>query len=107
MMTPVSATRPSGQLTLKDRLSRLEFVDACKLLGPRGAKLIREGANLWDIKICDDVVLGEDEFQLRLPPPSPGAANVDVTIRLADEARRRLLWNCSECLRACEHVGAA
>jgi hypothetical protein len=40
MMTPVS-TRPSGQLSLKDRLSRLNFMDACKLLGPGGAKLIQ------------------------------------------------------------------
>jgi len=65
MTTPVASTRPSGQLSLKDRLSRLTFLDACKLLGPTGAKLIQKGANLWDIKIEDDVFLGEDLFRVR------------------------------------------
>ena len=29
-------TKPSHRLTLRDRLSRLNFTQACKLLGPRG-----------------------------------------------------------------------
>jgi hypothetical protein len=105
MTTPVASTRPSGQLSFKDRLSRLTFLDACKVLGPTGAKLIQKGANLWDIKI-DDVFLGEDLFRLRLPEEGPGEA-VIVTITLMAEARRRLHWNCSQCFQACEHVGAA
>src|SRR5207244_5054337 len=30
-----------------------------------------------------------------------------VTITLANEARQRLHWSCSQCFQACEHVGAA
>ena len=30
------------------------------MLGPKGAKLIQNGANLWDIKIDEDVFLGEE-----------------------------------------------
>lgn len=82
MMTPVS-TRPSSQLSLKDRLSRLGFVEACKLLGPGGAKLIQQGAKTDDGK------------------------PLTVTITLMAEARQRLNWNCSRCFQACEHVGAA
>jgi hypothetical protein len=107
MTTTVTRTRPSGQLSLKDRLSRLTFVDACKLLGPTGAKLIQNSANLNDIKIAEDVRLSEDLFRLRLPGEAPDGQPVDVTITLMDEARQRLEWNCSQCFQACEHVGAA
>jgi len=107
MTTPVATTRPSGQLSLKDRLSRLTFVDACKLLGPTGAKLIQTSANLWDIKIAEDVVLGEDLFLLRLPGRAKDDQPAEVTIKLMPEARQRLHWNCSLCFQACEHVGAA
>jgi ERCC4-related helicase len=107
MASAVATTRPSGQLSLKDRLSRLTFVDACKLLGPTGAKLIQQGANLWDIQIEDDVHLGEDLFHLRLPETTPDGQPLIVTITLMAEARQRLHWNCSQCFQACAHVGAA
>src|SRR5579864_6705531 len=104
MTTPVS-TRPSGQLSLKDRLSRLTFLDACKLLGPAGAKLIQKGANLWDIKIDEDVFLGDDLFRVRLPEANGEPLIVSIT--LMAEAKQRLHWNCSQCFQACAHVGAA
>jgi ERCC4-related helicase len=106
-MTTPATTRPSGQLSLKDRLSRLSFIDACKLLGPKGAKLIRTGANLWDIKIEEQASLGEDCFRLRLPGTNSADPPVIVAITLKDEWRQRLHWNCSQCFQACEHVGAA
>jgi hypothetical protein len=107
MTTPVLTTRPSGQLSLKDRLSRLTFLDACKLLGPTGAKLIQGAANQWDIKIEEDVFLGDDLFRLRLPEDTPDDQPLTVTITLMAEARQRLHWNCSQCFQACKHVGAA
>src|SRR5260370_40395006 len=97
MTTPVATTRPSGQLSLKDRLSRLSFLEACKLLGPAGAKLIQKGANLWEIKIEEDVFLGEDLFRLRLPEDTPDGQPLTVSITLMAEARQRLHWNCSQC----------
>ena len=107
VMTTPTATRPRGQLTLRDRLSRLTFLDACKLLGPSGAKLIQKGGNLWDIKIDEDVFLGDDLFRLRLPEKTPDGQPLTVSITLMAEARQRLHWNCSQCFHACEHVGAA
>ena len=82
MMTPVS-TRPSGQLSLKDRLSRLNFTDACKLLGPGGAKLIQKGANLWDIKVDDDVFLGEDLFRVSFPEETYGGKPLTVAQKIS------------------------
>lgn len=40
MTTQSASTRPSGRLSLKDRLSHLTFLEASKLLGPEGQKLI-------------------------------------------------------------------
>ena len=37
--------KKTKHLTLRDRLSRLNDVQACKLLGPEGDKLIRQGEN--------------------------------------------------------------
>ena len=36
MTTSTAKVLPSGRLSLKDRLSRLTFSEACKLLGPEG-----------------------------------------------------------------------
>ena len=36
-------TKKSAHLTLKDRLSRLSFQQACKLLGTEGEQMIQEG----------------------------------------------------------------
>jgi ERCC4-related helicase len=103
----VTKTRPSGMLSLRDRLSHLTFPAACKLLGAAGKTLIQRSANLWDFKIDDDVHLGEDLFRLKFPP-EPGDENpIVVTITLMAEARDRLHWNCTRCFAACDHVGAA
>jgi superfamily II DNA or RNA helicase len=107
MATAVRPTRPGALLTLKDRLSRLGFLDACKLLGPNGKKLIQQSGNLWDFKIAEDVHLGADLFRLRIPGEYVGEQPVTVSITLMAEARNRLHWRCNKCREACEHVGAA
>jgi len=107
MATQVSRTLPSGRLSLQDRLSRLTFLDACKLLGPEGKTLIREGANKWETTIAEDVFLGGDLFRLRFPKDPKGGRRPVVTITLMADARQRLHWHCNRCQGACEHVGAA
>ena len=59
-------TKESKKLTLKDRLSRLTFLQAAKLLGPEGQKLIRQGAAFDDIDIDRDVYFRGDLFRLKL-----------------------------------------
>jgi len=87
------------QRTLRDRLSRLTFGEACKLLGPRGQRLIRQGG-ACEIQLDEDVYLGDDLFRLSL-------GDAVATITLMADARQRLRWNCTRCDVACEHVGAA
>jgi superfamily II DNA or RNA helicase len=96
---------PSDRLSLKDRLSRLTFADASKLLGADGRKLIQGSANDWMIRIPDDVYLGEDLLRVRFPAPL-GAKPVIVMVTLMAEARGRLHYRCDQCETACDHVGA-
>ena len=87
------------ELSLRDRLSRLTHLQACKLLGPDGTKLIREGGKR-EVAIEEQVYLDGDLFRLRL-------GSAVVTITLMAEARQRLHWNCTRCDGACDHVGTA
>jgi superfamily II DNA or RNA helicase len=91
-------TKPTHQLTLKDKLSQLSYLQACRLLGERGEKLIQAGGK-FEI-LPDQVHLDEDVFRLDL-----GEAR--ATVRLSDGARRRLHLECSACDGRCEHMGAA
>jgi len=88
------------ELTLKDRLSRLGYRQACRLLGEKGEQLIRHGGKYDNINIDEHVYLGNDLFRLSLH-------DAVVTITLMAEAKQRLHWNCNRCKTACEHVGAA
>jgi len=86
-------------LNLKDKLSRLTYRQACKLLGPQGETLIRSGGK-YDIDIVEQVHLSRNLFQLTLD-------GTVVTIRLDPEKNQRLNFQCGACTTACEHLGAA
>jgi superfamily II DNA or RNA helicase len=94
----MSTKKPSA-LTLRDRLSHLSFLPACKLLGERAKALLREGGAL-DVDPSEQVTLSDDRFVLRLP-------EAQVAIELSDESPMRLRVRCSACREACVHAGAA
>ena len=96
---------PSDRLSLKDRLSRLTFVDACKLLGTQGRQLIQANANTWTLNIQEDVYLGDDLLRVRFPA-EPGSPQAIVTITLMAAARKRLHFRCDHCETVCNHIGA-
>ncbi len=103
----MATTKRSDSLTLWDRLSRLNFEQASKLLGPNAKKLIMRGAGAWELNVSEHVCLSESQFRLKFPTESEEEDSPVVTIRLRDDARHRLLWRCSYCDDPCLHVGAA
>ncbi|MFN0196934.1 MAG: DEAD/DEAH box helicase [Planctomycetaceae bacterium] len=92
-------TKPTHQLTLKDRLSRLNFTQACKMLGEQGRQRIQQGGK-YDIDLNEQVYLEGDLYRLKL-------TDAVVTVTLMADAKDRLHWNCTSCEIPCEHVGAA
>jgi len=86
-------------INLKDKLSHLTFRQACKLLGPQGGKLIRQGGK-YDIEVSERVSLSKDLFKLDLDEAL-------VTIRLDPFRNQKLNFECTACGKACVHLGAA
>ena len=86
-------------IRLKDKLSHLTYTQACKFLGPKGAKLIREGGG-YDIDLAEQVTLTRDLCRLHL-------GRAVVTMRMDPLKRQRLHYECSACETACTHLGAA
>ena len=72
---------------------------ACKLLGAKGEKLIKQGGK-YEIDISEQVILRSNIFQLNL-------GEAVITIRLDPEKSQKLNFQCSACTTACEHSGAA
>jgi superfamily II DNA or RNA helicase len=99
----MTTVKPSAKLTLHDRLSRLTFEQARKLLGDEGKKLILNGSKREFPN--EDVYLGGDLLRVTFREPS-GKVQAVATLTLMAEHRDRLHWNCDRCFRACEHVGA-
>src|SRR6266403_1667740 len=92
-------TKPSPELTLFDKLSRLTFLQATKLLGPNGSDLIAAGGK-YDIDVTTEVAFDRERFRLAVDSAA-------VTLTLSPAARDRLEWRCNACEVPCEHVGAA
>ncbi len=100
-------TKKSGSLTLKDRLSRLSYTQACKLLGPEGKRLLQRGSLHHPDHLERDVYLRGDLFRLSFPGEFVDGKPIVATITLMAEAPNRLRFNCTACDAVCEHVGAA
>jgi hypothetical protein len=82
-------TKKSRELSLHDRLSRLGFLQACKLLGENGQKLIQAGAR-YEIDIGEQVSWGNEAFRLQLGDPT-AASDVVITITRGADGRQWLL----------------
>ncbi len=99
------ATKPGNRLTLKDRLSQLNFLQACQLLGERGRQLIQIGSD-FNLDVAQHVRFVGDLFRVTVPDWSCRVDPV-VTITLMASDRQRLHFNCTACDEMCVHVGAA
>jgi hypothetical protein len=96
---PINAKGEPMAITLKDRLAHLTYREACKLLGPEGESLIRQGGK-YPIDIDEQVTWEQDLFRLNF-------GDAVVTFSLNQEKPKSLHFACSECTSSCEHLGAA
>ncbi len=96
--------KKSNDLTLRDRLSRLTFLQACDLLGGplEGKKLLYAGGKTVVENIEEQAAIVGDLFRLALP-----ADDVIVTITMRQDKEKRLLLNCDSCDVPCTHLGTA
>jgi SNF2 family DNA or RNA helicase len=95
----IRADEGRTMINLKDKLSHLTFREACKLLGPEGGRLIREGGK-YDVDIAEQTTWGENLFRVNW-------GDAIVTFSLTSEKPKSLRFGCSKCTTACEHLGAA
>jgi superfamily II DNA or RNA helicase len=86
-------------ITLKDKLSHLSYIQACKLLGPQGKQLILEGGK-YEIDVHEQVAFNHEKFNLNID-------NAQVSVTLDPQKDQRLNVRCSVCHGFCEHQGAA
>jgi len=105
MAKHAAQVRP-GKLSFKDRLSRLTYHQACKLLGDDGAKLLRSASGAWIIEPEADVYLGGDLFRVRLTGAGSPAGYATVVITQMTGRKGELLLRCDLCESPCQH-GAA
>jgi SNF2-related domain/Helicase conserved C-terminal domain len=100
-----SARRRIG---IRDRLSRLTYRSACRLLGEGddGIRRLRNGGQ-FEILICEHVRLLGDMLVVQVPDPhvAGGIATVNVVERPEEPGNLRL--NCNRCQLRCDHMGAA
>ena len=108
-------TKKISELTLCDRLSRLDYQTAVKLLGSNARKLMAKYSS-YDFTLEDQVRLKLNELTVKFglidtstedSPATFEAGSAVVTFRLANDARRQIEFACSTCDGPCEHVGVA
>ncbi len=96
-------TKPSGALTMRDRMSQLTFEAACKLLGPRGKRLLLEGGAL-EIETPEDLRVDDREAVVVWDKSDP-ARRATARFALDPSSPSRLHATCTACDGACLHIG--
>ena len=97
-------TKPSGALTMRDRMSHLTFEAACKLLGPRGKRLLLEGGAL-EIETPEEDLRVDDREAVVVWDKSDPARRATARLVLDPLSDSCLRATCTVCDGACPHIG--
>ena len=89
------------------RLGSLTWHQACQMLGDDGAKLIRKGAQQFEVQSDRDVFLGGDLFRVRVEDAEVEGGVAVATITLQSARAKQMQSNCDQCEVPCCHLGAA
>jgi len=97
-------TKPSGALTMRDRMSHLSFEAACKLLGPRGKRLLLEGGAL-EMETPEEDLRVDDREAVVVWDKSDPARRATARLVLDPLSDSCLRATCTACDGACPHIG--
>ena len=87
----MTTVKPASKLTFHDLISRLDFNQACKLLGLDGKRWLIRGSRLPILP--GDIYLGGDLLRVSFRDPDEQVEAI-ATLTMTGEARSRLRWNC-------------
>jgi len=109
---PAAPSNGSGRLklgTLRDRLSKLTYAGAVRLLGADGKRLLMEGGKR-EVNIDEHVYFGDDLLRVSFPEERVRVAGkwepTIASVTLMADKRDRLHLNCNACDGVCVHLGA-
>lgn len=94
------------RIGIQERLGRLTWQAACRLMGDDGAERIRRGGR-FEIDLRDGVYLGGDMLRVNVPDPDLTDTHAIVTIVEKTSQSKGLQFNCDRCGPRCDHIAAA
>ncbi len=89
------------------RLGTLTYVQACRLLGEEGDKLIQLGGRAFELQSDRDVFLGGDLLRIRVEDNEVEGGVAIASMTLSSDRKKQLALNCDRCDSPCSHLGAA
>jgi hypothetical protein len=93
--------KPAHVLSIRDRLSRLTFDEACKILGPEGKRLLVRGGGL---EVLSHEAVEIDQHEARVVW-EPGPGGLATKIVFDPSVRGQLRVECGFCRAPCVHAG--
>lgn len=95
------------RVSFRDRLARLTYIQACRLLGEAGEQLLRSGGKRWDLNAEDHAYLAGDLFRVSILDETLPARKAIVVLTQMTARTQELHLRCDQCDVPCEHAGAA
>ena len=98
---------PKRRIVIRDRLGRLTYRGACRLLadGDEGEARLRKGG-AYEINLPRDVYLGGDTLRVNVPDVELPDDQAVVTIVEMTSKPKGLHLNCEQCPTTCDHIAA-
>ncbi|REJ73647.1 MAG: helicase [Planctomycetota bacterium] len=95
------------RISFRERLARLTYIQACRLLGDEGEQLLGKGGRRWDLNTEDHAYLAGDLFRVSVPDESLPTRKANVVLTQVTARKQELHLRCDQCETPCEHAGAA
>jgi len=95
------------RVSFRERLARLTYLQACRLLGDEGEPLLHKGAQQWDLNTEEHAYLAGDLFRVNVPDLALPTQKAVVVLTQMTAKSQELHLRCDQCDVPCTHAGAA